>query len=238
MAILYNYKNNNEDFLKNIILVFTLIIFIPGHILFAQGIELKLGTAFYNTYDINNVHNPAPYYYDAKYDINTGLIFSLSGYYPISEKFELVADLRLRNLNGIADSIYVGYSPVDSSKVYKGWEFGFSNVDLIIKGRYLLYNNLSLKVLPFIGVGYSNNLSFDRTFKQDKIALLPADYPIIYIEEASNNNTGFLVSVGFNIIYEFIMIEIGTDLMLYKTHIYEAGNFKLYNINLLFGVHL
>ena len=224
--------------MKNIILVFTLIIFIPGHILFAQGIELKLGTAFYGTYDINNVHHPEPYYYDSKYDINTGLMISLSGYYPVSEKIELVAELRLRNLNGIADSIYVGYSPFDSSKVYKGWEFGFSNVDLIIKGRYLLYNKLNLKFSSFLGVGYSNNLSFDRTFKQNKIAILPTGYPIIYLEEPSNNNTGFLMSVGFNIIYEFIMIEISTDLMLYKTHIYEAGNFKLYNINLLFGTHL
>jgi len=214
------------------------ICFISINYTTAQGIEIKLGSAFYNTYDINNVHNPAPYYYDAKYDINTGFMFSLSGYYPISEKIELVAELRFRNLNGIADSIYVGYSPFDSSSVYKGWEFGFSNVDLIIKGRYLLYNNLRLKVLPFIGVGYSSNLSFDRTFKQNKIAILPTGYPIIYLEEPSNNNTGFLLSVGFNIIYEFMMIEIGTDLMLYKTHIYEAGNFKLYNINLLFGINL
>lgn len=224
--------------MKYSVIIMSFICFISINYTIAQGIEIKLGTAFYNTYEINNVHHPAPYYYDAKYDINTGLIFSLSGYYPISEKLELVADLRLRNLNGIADSIYVGYSPVDSSKVYKGWEFSFSNIDLIIKGKYLLYNKLSFKVLPFLGVGYSNNLSFDRTGTQSKAARIPSDKSIIYIEEPSNNNTGFLISVGLNIIYEFMMIEIGTDLMLYKTHIYEAGNFKLYNFNLLFGIKL
>mgnify|MGYP000155488515 FL=1 len=203
----------------------------------AQGIELKLGPVIYSTYDINNVHHPGPYYYDAKYNINTGLIFSIAGYYPITDKFELVADLRIRNLNGIADSIYVGYSPFDSSKVYKGWEFAFANLDIVIKGRYLLFKELNFKILPFLGLGYSSNLSFDRNFTQTKIARTPPDLPIIYIEEPSNNNTGFLISFGINIYYEFMMIEIGSDFGLYKTHIYEAGNFKLLNTNILFGIN-
>ena len=224
--------------MKHNVLLILFVYFISINYTIAQGIELKLGTAFYNTYEINNVHHPAPYYYDAKYDINTGLIISLAGYYPLSEKFELVGDLRIRNLTGTADSIYAGYSPFDSSNVFKSWDFKFVNFDLILKARYNLVNNLNFRIIPFLGIGYSTNLSYERTFIQTKVALTTPDLPIILIEEPSNNNTGFLMSLGTNIYYKFMMIEFGVDLGLFKTHIYEAGNVKLLNTSILIGINL
>jgi hypothetical protein len=97
----------------------------------------------------------------------------------------LELDLRLRNLCGKANGIYVGYSPFDSSDVFKSWDFSFINLDGIIKVGYRIDTQLGIKLSPFAGIGYSQNISFERKFIQEKVARTPPDMPIIYIEEPS-----------------------------------------------------
>lgn len=221
------------------IFIFSVIIFLFHYSkIEGQHFEIKCGPIFYHSYDINNVHLPEPYYYDAKYNFHTGFIFSVGSEFSISKQIKLISDLRFRNLNGKAENIFIGYSPFDSSKVFKSWEFKFINLETTIKLGYVVYHYNNLKIAPFMGVGYSYNLSFERSFVQTKIAKTPADYPIIYIEEPPHNNSGLLVNLGLDILYQSVIINIGGDIGLFKTHIYEAGNFKLVNTYILIGFRL
>lgn len=222
---------------NKILFLFLIIFFVSSNKSFSQTFEIKVGTALYNQYEINNIHKQ-PYYYDADYDINSGLMISSGVAFDLSNKFSLGIDLRLRNLNGKANGIYVGYSPFDSSDVFKSWDFAIANLDGFVKIKYRIDTRLGIKISPFAGIGYSENMSFDRQGIQEKIARTPPDMIIIYLEEPSGNNSGFLLSAGLSSVYEVMLVELGMDVALFKTHIYEAGNFKLMNFNILFGVSI
>lgn len=230
--------NNYLGIMNNkILFLFLIIFFVSSNKSFSQTFEIKVGTALYQQYEINNVHKE-PYYYDADYDINAGLMISSGVAFDLSQNFSLGIDIRLRNLNGKANGIYAGYSPFDSSDVFKSWDFAFTNLDGLVKIKYRIDTQLGIKISPFAGIGYSENMSFDRQSTQEEIARTPPDMKIIYLEEPSGNNSGFLLSTGASFVYEVLLIELGIDVALFKTHIYEAGNFKLLNFNILFGVSI
>lgn len=222
MAILNNYKNNNEDFLKNIILISAIVILISGKLLFAQEVFVKGGFGFYHIYEENILTGR-----EREIKLNPTPILSAQLDWDIGSNFFLGGEVGLRMKSGRID--YIGLDTSNNSKASYGYiDFYDYNFDIKAVLKYSVIKTPSIVVNPFFSSGLSVRFydDFEPGPWNYNIVQIPPDGEMSPELDALIYNSGLFIEGGIECSYKSVLISIQYLFEFFNKQIYNVGDIK------------
>lgn len=208
--------------MKNIILFFAIIFFLPEKLIFAQEVFIKGGIGFYNIYEENILTGR-----EREIKLNPTPTLSAELDWDIGSNFFLGGEVGLRMKTGKVD--YFGIDTATNSKAVYGYINLLNyNIDTKVLLKLQILKTSQISITPYFGSGISVKLYDDGKLNitDYSVVRIPPDGEMPPNIDAIINNSGLFVEGGIECRYKSVLISFQYLFEFFRYQIYNVGDIK------------